>query len=434
MTSMILAIAIFAIALVFIITEKVDKAIVTISGALLLIILGILEPEQAFHSIDFETIILLMGMMMIMDISRRSQIFNWLSTKLAETTKGNPLLIFLIFLLVTAFFSAFLDNVTTIIIIVPITIALTKGMGIDPKPYIIGEIMLSNIGGALTLVGDPPNILIGSAAKLSFNEFIVNLWMPVLISTLAVLGILTVIFWKKIKPIKKDLKKLFLANILIKKIKLEFYGKPLKKRFITTTLLILGLTVLGFILQKQIGLSVGIIALAGAMILLLATTKNVTLHETLLKVEWPTLLFFAGLFIMAAGLEETGFLELISDTIMNTTQNFTYKLLIILWTAGIVSMFLDNIPFVAVMIPVILDMQTKMPPEQAVLLWWALSLGACLGGNGTIIGASANVVGTSIAEKENVHISFLSYMRTAFPLTIVTLIFSSIYIIYRANS
>ncbi|MBU1018821.1 MAG: SLC13 family permease [Patescibacteria group bacterium] len=430
---MIISIAIFLIALVFIITERLDKAIVTVSGALLLVILGILEPEQAFHSIDFETIILLMGMMMIMDISRKSQIFNWLSTKLAELTKGNPFLIFLIFLLVTAFFSAFLDNVTTIIIVVPITIALTKGMSIDPKPYIIGEIMLSNIGGALTLVGDPPNILIGSAAKLSFNEFIVNLWMPILASIVAVIGILTIISWGKIKPIKKDFKKLLLSHILLKKIKFEFYGKPLKRSFIIKTLLILGLTVLGFILQKQLGLSVGIIALAGAMILLMATTKNVTLHETITKIEWPTLLFFMGLFIMATALEETGFLELVSSVITSATDDFTYMLLIILWSAGIISMFLDNIPFVAVMIPVITDMQINMPPEKAVLLWWALALGACLGGNGTIIGASANVVGTSLAEKENIHISFLGYMKTAFPLTLITLVFSSIYIIYRSN-
>ncbi len=398
-----------------------------------MVIFGILTPEEAFHSIDFETIILLMGMMMIMDISRRSEIFNWISTKLAEKTKGNPLLIFLIFLFFTGLFSAFLDNVTTIIVIVPITIALTKGMGIDPKPYIIGEIMLSNIGGALTLVGDPPNILIGSAAGLSFNEFVINLWPPILGSVIAVMAILTVINWRKIKPISKNLKKLFLSHILLKKIKYQFYKKTLKKRFIAITLAILVLTILGFVFQKTLGLSVGVIAMASAMILLLFTTSEVKFHETLLKIEWPTLLFFAGLFIIAAGLEATGFLEVISQNIVGITDNFTYLLLIILWATGIISIFLNNIPFIAVMIPVITDMQLNMAPEQAMLLWWALALGACLGGNGTIIGASANVVGVSIAEKEHVNISFLSYMKTALPLTVITLIISSAYLVYRAS-
>ncbi len=430
---MFIALGIFVAALILIIFEHIDKAVIATVGALLMVIFGILTPEEAFHAIEFETIILLMGMMLIMDISRRSEIFNWISTKLAEKTKGNPLLIFILFLLITAFFSAFLDNVTTIIIVVPITIALTKGMGLDPKPYIIGEIMLSNIGGALTLVGDPPNILIGSAAELSFNQFVINLWPPVLASTVTVLLILTIMNWRTIKPISKNLKKLFLSHILIKKIKYQFYKKKLKKKFILITLSILLLTVLGFILQNTLGLSPGIIAMVGAMILLLFTTKEVNFHETLTKVEWPTLLFFIGLFIMAAGLEATGFLDFISHTLTGLTDNFTITLLIILWSAGIISMFLDNIPFVAVMIPVIMDMQVGMAPEQALLLWWALALGACLGGNGTIIGASANVVGIGLAEKGHVRISFLSYMKTALPLTLITLVFSSVYLIYRSQ-
>lgn len=429
-----IALAIFVAALLLIVTDVIDKAVVAITGALLMIIFGIMGPEEAFHSIDFETIILLMGMMMIMDISMRSEIWNWLSTKLAEFTRGNPLWIFLIFLLVTAFFSAFLDNVTTIIIVVPITIALTKGMGINPKPYILGEIILSNIGGALTLIGDPPNILIGSGAKLSFNDFIVNLWVPITISIVIVMGIMTALYWKNIKPIRKNLEKLFLSNILLKKIRYQFYKKTLKKEFIFMTLSIIVLTILGFIFQQTLGLSVGVIAMTSAMILLIVTAKDVKLHETITKIEWPTLLFFIGLFIMAAGLEKVGFLQLISNLISGVTEDPTYLLLIILWSTGAVSMILNNIPFVAVMIPVIMDMQDVMPAGQETLLWWALALGACLGGNATIIGASANVVGVSLAEKEGVRFSFLSYMKTALPITIVTLVISSIYLIYRVNA
>lgn len=430
---MFLALGIFLTALIFIIIEHVDKAVVATIGAIAMVIAGILTPEEAFHSIDFETITLLMGMMMIMDISRKSEIFNWVSTKLAEKTKGNPFLIFIIFLLITAVFSAFLDNVTTIIIVIPITIALTKGMGINPKPYIVGEIIMSNIGGALTLVGDPPNILIGSAAKLSFNEFIINLWMPVLASIVLVLGIFIIKDWKAIKPLQKNLKKLFLSHILLKKIRYQFYKKKLKRGFIFSTLLVLFLTVSGFVLQKQLGVSVGIIAMAGAMLLLLITTKEVNFHKTLQKIEWPTLLFFIGLFIMAAGLEKSGILELLSHQIINITDNFTYTLLIILWSAGIISMFLDNIPFVAVMIPVILNLQGTMTPDQGQLLWWALSLGACLGGNGTIIGASANVVGVGLAEKGGIKLTFFSYMKVAFPLTILTLIIATFYLIFRTQ-
>jgi len=430
---MLIALSIFIIALILIIFEHIDKAVIAIVGALLMVIFGILTPEEAFHAIEFETIILLMGMMMIMDISRKSEVFSWISTKLAEKTKGNPLLIFFIFLFVTALFSAFMDNVTTIIIVVPITIALTKGMRINPKPYIIGEIMLSNIGGALTLVGDPPNILIGSAANLSFNEFIINLWPPILASIIAVVLILIVANWRAVRPITKDLKKLFLSHLLLEKIKYQFAQKRLRKRFIAVTLAVLGLTILGFIFQNFLGISVGIIALTGAMILLIVTTKETNFHETLSRIEWPTLLFFMGLFIMAAGLEHTGFLELISGKLTSLTDNFVYTLLIILWGAGIISMFLDNIPFVTVMIPIITNMQTGLTPEQTMLLWWALALGACLGGNGTIIGASANVVGISLAEKEGIGINFTSYMKTALPLTIITLMISSIYLVYRAN-
>ena len=432
MTPLIISIVVYLVFLIFIIFERIDKAIIALSGALILIVTGVLTPEQAISHIDFETILLLMGMMMIMYITTKSGIFYWISTKLAAFTKGNPFMLFVIFLSITALFSAFFDNVTTILIVVPITIALTKGMGLDPLLFVISEIMCSNIGGALTLIGDPPNILIGSAADLSFNAFIINLWMPITASLLFVIGILIIRNWDKVKTIQGNLIKLFLAHLLIQKIQHQFCKKVFKKKFIFYTLSILILTVLGFVFQRQLHLEVGIVAMCGAMLLLIFTTKHVNLHETFTKVEWPTLFFFIGLFILTGGLEETGVLNVISDRIIGMTDNFTILLIVVLWLSGIVSMLVDNIPFVAVMIPIIFDIQEVYSANPNVaLLWWALSLGACLGGNGTLIGASANVVGASLATKEGVPITFMRYTKAALPLTLMTLIISSLYLLYR---
>lgn len=434
MSAMITAIVIYIICFIFIIIEHVDKAVIAISGALLMILFKIITPEEAIEYIDFETILLLMGMMMIVDITQRSHIFSWISTKFVGYTRGNPLLIFFVFMLFTAIFSAFFDNVTTILIIVPITIAVTKRMGLDPKLYVISEIMFSNIGGALTLIGDPPNILIGSTAKLSFNDFIINLWMPVLASIIFIGIIMTIVNWKKIKPFEKNLLKLFTSQLLIRKIHMQFCKEHLEKKFILTSVIIVTCIILSFIFQKHLDLTVGIIAMIGAMVLLMSTTKYVQFHETLSKVEWPTLFFFMGLFMLTGGLEKTGFLELISHYILNLTDNFTILVIIVLWLAGLVSMIFDNIPFVAVMIPVIMEIQLAYPNHPHIgLLWWALSLGACFGGNGTLIGASANVVGAGLAQKNNVQITFLGYMKTAFPLTLITLVLSTIYLLYRLS-
>lgn len=433
MSSAILAVVIYLVSLLFIVFERVDKAIVALTGALLLIVSGILTPHQAIEAIDFETIWLLMGMMMIIYISQKSGIFNWLSTNLAKVTKGNPLVIFILFISGTALFSAFLDNVTTILIVVPITIAITQGLGLNTKVFVISEIMFSNIGGALTLIGDPPNILIGGHTKFSFNQFIVNLWLPVSVSLFFILGTLALFHWKEIKPIKNNLTKLFLAHLLIKKISHKFYKQVLKKSFIIKVLTVLLFTILGFVLQTSFHLPVGIVAMCGAMILLLVTTDHVNLHETFNKVEWPTLFFFAGLFILTGGLKESGVLNAISHSVVALTHNPAYLLLIILWLSGLVSMLVDNIPFVMVMLPIVSQIEPIFPDEKVQLLYWALSLGACFGGNGTIIGASANVVGVSLANKAGIKINFWDYFKTAFPLTLITLGISSVYLMLRLN-
>ncbi|MDP4007618.1 MAG: ArsB/NhaD family transporter [Candidatus Peregrinibacteria bacterium] len=431
---MLLPALIFIAIFVLIIFEVYDKAILASLGAILMIAFGVIDFHQAIESIEFETIILLMSMMLLVEVSRESGIFSWLTVKMARYSKGNPLLIFLLFSLTTAFLSAFLDNVTTIVLIVPVTISLVKGMGRDPKPYIIAEILFSNIGGTLTLIGDPPNIIIGGAVKLSFIQFIQNLWLPVLASLTVIILIFVTTHWKNhFKPIASDLRKLFLSHVLIRKIAYKFLHIELSRVFMIKSISVIILTILGFFFQKSLGVNVGVIAFSGAILLLLISSKEVKFEHSLRKVEWATLLFFCGLFVMVGAIEHVGLLEKISDMILQLSDGkYITLLLTVLWVSGFTSMILDNIPFVTLMIPVIFSIQAQIDPNvDASLLWWALSLGACLGGNGTMIGASANVIGLDLAKKDNVHISFLQFFKYGFPLTILSLGLSSAYLFYR---
>lgn len=425
-------IAIFAVALGMIVFEVFEKSLIALLGASLLVVFHFLTPDQAIEAINFETIILLMSMMILVDISRKSGIFSWLNVRLVSVTRGNPLLIFLLFSLLTALFSAFLDNVTTILIVVPITIELFRGLGRDPRPLILLEIFMSNMGGALTLIGDPSNIIIGGSAGLSFNQFLVNLWIPVLSSILVALSIFTVLKWSALKPIVGNLKELFLSMLLIRKLEYKFLRIHMSRKFVVKAVTVLLLTLLGFVLQNQLGLQVHVIALFGATVLALLTSKEAHIHEALQAVEWTTLFFFAGLFVMVAGVEHTGILDELSRLIVNSTDNFAIVLLIILWATGFISMVLENIPFVTIMIPVIFGIQAQFGANgHEDLLWWALSLGACVGGTGTVIGASSNVVGVGLAKKNGVDISFLGYMKFALPMTLMALSICSVYLLAR---
>ncbi len=428
---MLLTLAIFAIAFLLIVFEPYDKSIIALLGAILMVIFGILSPHEAIEAIEFETIFLLMGMMLLVHMAARSGILAWLNVRIATLTRGNPLAIFLFFSLVTAFFSAFLDNVTTVILIVPLTIELLRGMGKDPKIYILAEIIFSNVGGALTLVGDPPNIIIGGATGFSFLEFVINLWIPILATT-----IFLVIFFlfksrSHFQPISNNLVDLHTAYILIEKIKHKFLKITLHKWFIINALGVLALTIVGFLLQEVVHIPAFVSAFTGAMLLGIISAKHVNIHESFSSVEWSTLFFFAGLFIMVAGVEKTGILESLSHWIVNSTENMFYLALMVLWISGFVSMILDNIPFVTVMIPVIMGMQDKITGADTDILWWALSLGACLGGNGTLVGASANVVSVNLAQKQGVNISFLEFTRFGFPLTIIMLGICSAYLYFK---
>jgi Na+/H+ antiporter NhaD/arsenite permease-like protein len=426
-----LALGIFALAFIMIVFELYDKSLVALSGALLMVISGVLTPDEAIEAIEFETILLLLGMMILVHIASKSGVFAWLNVRIASLTRGNPLAIFLFFSLITAILSAFLDNVTTVILIVPLTIELVRGMGRDPKPYIFAEIIFSNIGGGLTLIGDPPNIIIGGATGFSFVDFITNLWVPILMSSIFALIVFISLNWKKLKPIKGNLVELMVANIIIEKIRLKFMKRTMHMDFVVMVVGILLLTVIGFFFQEQIGLPTYVIAFAAAVLLALLTSKRVNIHESFRSVEWTTLFFFAGLFMMVAGVEKTGILEHISEWVVGSTTNIFYLSLLVLWVSGLVSMVIDNIPFVTVMIPVIIGIQAEFVGVDTSILWWSLSLGACLGGNGTLIGASANVISADLAKKNGVNISFLSYMKFSLPLTIGVLTICSFYLFIR---
>ncbi len=428
-----IALGIFAVSFAFIVMEIYDKSLVALSGALLMIIFGILSPEEAIVAIEFETILLLLAMMLLVHIASASGIFAWLNVKIASLTRGNPMAIFLFFSLITAVLSAFLDNVTTVILIVPLTIELINGMGKDPKPYVMAEIIFSNIGGALTLVGDPPNIIIGGATGFNFLKFIQNLWIPITIAIIFTLLVFVIINRRMLKPISDDLIELCIANVIIKKITNKFVKTVMHRDFVIAVSSVLVLTVIGFLFQSQIGLPTYVIAFSAAMLLAILTSKRVSIHDSFKSVEWSTLFFFAGLFIMVGGVEKTGLLEELSHWVANSTDNLLYLSLIVLWVSGLVSMVLDNIPFVTVMIPVIVGIQAQFIGVDTTILWWSLSLGACLGGNGTLIGASANVVSVDLAKKNGVKISFIEYMKFALPLTIAILGLCSLYLYFRLS-
>lgn len=433
-SDLVISLAIFAATFIAIIFDIFDKSVVAMAGAALLLVLGVLDFEHAVGYVDFEIIALLAAMMIIVEIAQESGFFTMLNFKLAKYSKGNPFLIFLFFTLITALGSAFLDNVTTILIVVPITVALVKGLGYNPFIFVIAEIMFSNIGGSLTLIGDPPNVLVGTAVGFSFNEFILTLAIPTFISMGLVLLVFYLVRWDQLKPIHHHLPKLFTSNVLLKKVEYQHRKKRFNKRFIFKVLLILGLTVLGFLLQSFLQLPIAVIAITGAFALMLFVHKRIHVEHVFSTIEWATLGFFAGLFVIVGALEHSGILELMAQWVVGATDNFNLLILLILWGSGLLSTMVNNIPFVTVMIPILFTVTSHYTGNpHADILWWALIMGSALGGNGTMIGASANVIGVDLARKQGVNITFLSYLRYSLPITFLVLCVSSVYLLIWAN-
>jgi len=427
MGSVTLSIAVFVLVYVIITFELVNKAVAALLGVMILVILRVADEHHAVGFIDFETILLLLGMMIIVAILRRSGVFSLLTVKIAEMTRGNPLKILVLFSVVTAVLSAFLDNVTTVLIIIPIVVELTLGLGLDPKLFVISQAIISNIGGTSTLIGDPPNIIIGSRVGLSFNQFLVNLITPVMVSFFVALVLIWALHRKSFTAIDRNLAKLFSVELLLEKIRFEFFRTPLDQTLLKKAGLCLGLAIALFTTQTITGLSPGVAAVFAAMILL--AISNVNVEKVLEEVEWSTLLFFSGLFILVGVMEEQGVIEWIARNIfLRLGDNPYLMVLTVLWVSGIASGFLDNIPFTITMVPVVQMMLAEYPIPNDIL-WWALALGACFGGNLTMVGASANIVAVGSAKQSGVDISFLEFMKSSALITLVTLTISSIYLV-----
>jgi Na+/H+ antiporter NhaD/arsenite permease-like protein len=418
----ILATGVFCVIYGVIISEKIHRTIIAMIGGILMVVLGIVNQETAIHHIDFNTLGLLMGMMIIVSITSQTGLFKYIAIWSAKRMDGEPIRILVALGLITALASALLDNVTTVLLMVPVTFSITRQLNVPPLPYLLTEILSSNIGGTATLIGDPPNIMIGSAVKeLNFMSFINSLSLISLFILCVTLSILAWAYRKQLTT-KPELKAMIMN--LDEKDEIRDF-KLLKK-----CLCVLFLTIGGFFLHQLVHVESSMVALTGAFLLLLITGEHY-LEDALAKVEWTTIFFFVGLFVLAAGLVETGVISKLAQYAIDLTGgDLNTTAMLILWISAIASAFVDNIPFVATMIPMIQDMG-NMGISNLEPLWWCLSLGACLGGNGTLIGASANVIVAGMAAKEGQHISFVKFLMICFPLMILSIMIASVYVYFR---
>lgn len=423
-----LALFIFLVTYVLIISEKVQRTVIALFGAMLMVLSGVITQEQAIHHIDFNTLALLIGMMIQVLVLSKTGLFRYLSVWAAQKTNGNPVALLISLSVMVAVCSAFLDNVTTVLLTVPITFTLTKDLKISPLPFVLAQIIASNIGGTCTMIGDPPNIMIASKVKeLDFNAFLVNLTLPCVISFVLSIGILLFLFRKEFAKVNKN-------HNRVMNIKLA--GLIRSEGLLWRSLFTLAFTIALFCAHGFIpnwGIESGTIAVAGASMLLLLTMpdREKALEHVLSKVEWTTIFFFVGLFVLVGGLEVNGIINwMAAQTMQLTGGEPVATTMSVLWLSAIMSAFVDNIPFVATMIPLVQDMGA-MGYADLEPLWWALSLGACLGGNGTVIGASANVVALGLARQHKLRVSFMQYFVVGFPLMLLSVAISSVYLWIR---
>lgn len=418
----ILAIGIFLVIYGFIIAEKIHRTIVAMIGGTLMVVFGIVNQETALHHIDFNTLGLLIGMMIIVGITAETGLFKYIAVFAAKKAKGEPVRILVSLSLITAVGSAFLDNVTTVLLMVPVTFSITRQLRVNPVPFLITQIIASNVGGAATLIGDPPNIMIGSAVKeLSFMDFIINM-APLAIVVMAVYIPIFILLFRKSIQTTDELKR----SIMEMEEKELITDRTLLRKCLT----VLALTIIGFFTHQLLHLESATVALAGAFLLLLLTGEHM-MEDAFTKVEWTTIFFFVGLFVLVAGLIETGVIAMLAEKAIALTGGEPVATsMLILWLSAIASAFLDNIPFVATMIPMIQEMG-QMGVNNLEPLWWSLALGACLGGNGSLIGASANLIVAGMSGKEGHPIKFAQFLKYGFPLMLLSIVLSSIYVYLR---
>lgn len=436
------ACAIFVAALALIVSEKIHKTKVALLGAACMILLGVLSQVEAFHSphlgVDYNVVFLLISMMIIINVLGKSGAFEWTAVKLAKASKGRPFAIMAMFIVFTAVFSAILDNVTTVLLFAPVTLLIADELELDPVPFLVFEALASNIGGTATLIGDPPNLIIASRSGLTFMDFLLNLAPPVLV----MLGSLVLIAWALFGRMQVDETR---RRHVMEMNESKLIRDP---ALVRKSVIVLALTTVGFVLHGALHLEPATIALGGAALLLLVSKLDP--HEVLAEVEWPTIFFFIGLFIMVGGVVKVGMVADLSKLVIETThpteQSMFTTSMVMLWFSGILSAILDNIPYTATMAPMITEMAGNVfhggagPGElsQATLhhsvllpVWWSLALGACLGGNGSPIGASANVVVLGLAERSGRKVSFLRFVAYGAPVTFLTLVIATAYIWIR---
>ena len=420
---------ILILAYIFIALEKVPKVTIALLGAGITILLGlvsqtkvldgVLNPTYFVQYVDFNVIFLLVSMMIIVSITTRSGVFNYIANNLLKMTKGHPIAILAVLGIFTAVTSAFLDNVTTVILIMPITFFIAKELDIDPIPYLLTEIFASNIGGTATLIGDPPNIIIGSAAGFSFMDFVNNLTVVVAIILVVVLALLSLIFKKKLHASEEKMKEV--ANI-------DNSHTIKDKALLIRSMTVLGLVILGFVTHDITHIETCVAAMLGASFLLLFEKPTDILRD----VEWNTIFFFIGLFIIIGGVEASGGIKLMAEWILKVTQGSQEAAsMLILWASGVISGFIDNIPYTATMSPMLVEIEKAMGADYTTPLWWCLSLGACLGGNMTMIGAAANVIVSETSAKHGHPMFFLRFMKYGVLVVLISLAICSVYVKFK---
>ena len=416
---MALAIAIFVAVLAMIATERVDRTKVALLGAVLVLITQTIDQEHAVRSIDFNTIGLLAGMMLMVRLTETTGVYTWLAIHAGQLSRGEPAAVVASLALTTAVLSAFLDNLTTVLLVVPITFLLADALDIDPVPLVIIEIIASNIGGTATLIGDPPNIIIAGATGLSFGAFIVNLAPIAVVAFVAVTGVLYLRYRTRLRVAPEARRRVM---------ELDAARSIEDRDELVRTVPILVATILAFFAHKALGLEPATVALAGATAMLLATRQP--LDKALAGIEWPTLFFFLGLFVMVGALEETGAIRELADAIGDLTDgDRTAELLGIAWVSVLGSGIVDNIPFTATMVPVVEQLQEGNSGDDAY--WWALAIGACFGGNATLIAAAANVAAAGLAARAGRPIGFVTFLKVGLPATALSMALATAYIAIR---
>lgn len=415
----IVAVAVFLIVILLIITERVHRTAAAMAGAMVLILTGVMSADKALSYIDFNTIGVLVGMMIFVAIVRRSGMFEYIAVRAAKAVHGDPWKIMVAFTLITAVLSAILDNVTTVLLVGPMSIAIARMLKIDPVPFLMGQILASNVGGTATLIGDPPNIMIGSAAHLSFMDFLENTGFAVLFILVVLILLMKIVYEKKIE----------LGTVDTGAIEKLDPSKSITNRALMKKgIIVLICVIVGFMFHDKLGIESSVIALTAAAVMLIIGREDV--NEAIQDVEWTTILFFMSLFVVVGGLTETGIIKELASKIINATDGHPMvTMLVLLWASALLSSILDNIPFVATLIPLILAMQAD--GIDVTSFWWAISLGACLGGNGTMIGASANVVLSDISTKHGYPITFKSYLKVGMPFMLLSIVISTVFLVVK---